>query len=239
MQQEHRKIQVDPTLEVSSVWAIPDDFQPRDGTGIILAHGAGNGMDHPFISHFHHAFAEAGLLSVKFNFPYKEAGRKAPDRMPLLENTWRAVIRAVRTDAALSPKGLYLAGKSMGGRVASYVVEQGEPCQGLVFLGYPLHPPKRSDSLRVGHWAGLGCPVFFVQGTRDPLCDLDLLKSQIPAIPAPVALHVIKGGDHSFKVPKSVGKSQQDVWREIGLAITRWIGKSGSVKPQHASRRKG
>ena len=224
MHQEHRKIQVDPTLEVSSVWAIPDDYQAKDGTGIILAHGAGNDMSHPFISHFHLAFAEAGLLSVKFNFPYMEAGRKAPDRMPLLEATWRAMIRAVSKDAALSPNSLYLAGKSMGGRVASHMVAEGEPCQGLVFLGYPLHPPKRNESLRVGHWAGLGCPVLFIQGTRDFLCDLDLLKSHIPAIPAPVTLHVIEGGDHSFKTPKSGGKSQQDVWQEIGLAITQWFG---------------
>jgi len=223
MQQEKRKIQVEPNIEVSSVWAIPDDYRGADGSAVILAHGAGNDMEHPFISHFHLAFAKAGLLSVKFNFPYKEAGRKAPDRMPLLESTWRAVIRAVRMDTDLSPKRLYLAGKSMGGRVASHVAAQGEPCDRLVFLGYPLHPPKRTDSLRVEHWAGLSCPLLFVQGTRDSLCGLDLLKSELPRISSPVALHIIEGGDHSFKAPKSNGKSQQDIWREIDWAITSWI----------------
>ena len=228
MRLEKRKIRVDPSTEVSSVWAIPDDYQGGDGDAIILAHGAGNDMEHPFMSHFHLACAEAGLLSVKFNFPYKELDRKAPDRMPLLESTWRAVIRAVRTDPALAPKHLYLAGKSMGGRVASHLAAQGEPCQGLVILGYPLHPPKRTDTLRVEHWHRLSCPTLFVQGTRDSLCDLELLRAQLPLIPAPVTLRVIEGGDHSFRVPKSSGRTEGVVWWEIDSILLDWLRTVGS-----------
>jgi len=223
MHQEIRKIRVDPNLEVSSVWAIPDDYLGREGSAIILAHGAGNDMENPFMRHFHLAFAEAGLLSVKFNFPYKELGRKAPDRMPVLESTWRAVIGAVRMDPALAPKRLFLAGKSMGGRVASRVAAQGEPCQGLIFFGYPLHPPKQTDRLRIEHWGGLSCPTLFVQGTRDPLCDLDLLRSRLPLLSAPVTLKVIEGGDHSFKVPKSSGRTEGMVWQEIDAVILDWL----------------
>ncbi len=223
MQIEKRTVRVDPAIEVSAVWAIPEHYRAAEGGGIILAHGAGNDMDHPFISYFHLAFAQAGLLSVKFNFPYKEAGRRAPDRMPLLENTFRAVIRSVNMDAALSPKHLYLAGKSMGGRVASQLAAAGEPCWGLVLLGYPLHPPKRTDSLRIAHWAGLTCPLLFVQGSRDSLCELEILKSKLPTIPGPVTLHIVEGGDHSFKIPKSAGTSQQDVWKEIGRVANNWI----------------
>jgi len=226
MYQETRKILVTPDIQVSSVWAIPDDYRATDASAVILAHGAGNDMNHPFMSHFHLAFAEAGLLSVKFNFPYKEQGRKAPDRMPLLESTWRAVIRAVRKDAELAPRHLYLAGKSMGGRVASHLAAQEQACDGLIFLGYPLHPAKQADKLRVEHWASLSSPTLFVQGTRDPLCDLDVLKAELPRIPAPVTLHVVEGGDHSFKVPKSVGKSQDGVWQDVGTAVTIWIKKS-------------
>jgi predicted alpha/beta-hydrolase family hydrolase len=166
------------------------------------------------------------LLSVKFNFPYKEMGRKAPDRMPLLENTWRAVIRAVRDDPKLAPKHLYLAGKSMGGRVASHLAAQGQACDGLIFLGYPLHPAKQIDKQRMEHWANLPSPVLFVQGTRDALCDLDVLKAELPRIPAPVTLHVVEGGDHSFKVPKSLGRSQDGVWQDVGTAVTVWIKKT-------------
>lgn len=223
MQQLTHKIQVTPDIQVTAVWAIPDEYRRAEGDAVILAHGAGNDMHHPFMDHFHLAFAEAGLLSVKFNFPYKEQGRKAPDRMPLLESTWRAVIRAVRDDPNLAPKALYLAGKSMGGRVASHVVAQGESCDGLIFLGYPLHPAKQPGKLRVEHWPKLPRPVLFVQGTRDALCELDVLKAELPRIPASVTLHVVEGGDHSFKVAKSVGKSQEDIWREVALTMTAWI----------------
>jgi predicted alpha/beta-hydrolase family hydrolase len=231
MQQEKRKIRVSPGAEVSSIWAIPDTYQGGDGRAIILAHGAGNDMEHPFMSHVHLACAEAGLLSVKFNFPYKESGRKAPDPLPLLENTWRAVIQAVRKDPALSPRCLFLAGKSMGGRVASYVAAQGEPCQGLIFLGYPLHPPKRTDRLRVEHWPGLSCPALFIQGTRDALCDLELLSAQLPRIPAPVTLRVIEGGDHSFKVPKSSGRTEAAVWQEVVSILLNWVAIVHSTSP--------
>jgi predicted alpha/beta-hydrolase family hydrolase len=226
MQLENRKIQVSPDIHVSSVWAVPDDYRGSNGSAIILAHGAGNDMDHPFMSHFHTTFAAAGLLSVKFNFPYKESGRKAPDRMPVLESTWRAVIRAVRDDPNLAPEYLYLAGKSMGGRVASLVAAQGESCAGLIFFGYPLHPAKQFDKRRVEHWANLSCPVLFVQGTRDALCDLDALKAELPRIRTPVTLRVVGGGDHSFKVPKSIGKSQDGVLLEVGMAVTDWIRKT-------------
>jgi uncharacterized protein len=214
---------------VTSVWAVPDNY-PRESDGaIILAHGAGNDMNHPFMTHFHLAFAEAGLLSVKFNFPYKELGRKAPDRMPLLENTWRAVIRAVKEDPEWAPKSLCLAGKSMGGRVASHVVAQAEACNGLVFLGYPLHPAKQPGKLRVDHWDKLFTPTLFVQGTRDALCELDVLKAELPRIPAPVALNEIEGGDHSFKVPKAQGKTQDAIWQEVALKIDEWIKKTRGV----------
>lgn len=228
MQQQRRKIQVDSGVEVSSVWAIPDHYHGRAGSAIILAHGAGSDMEHPFISHFHQALADAGLLSVKFNFPYKEQGRKAPDRMPLLESTWRAVIHAVSVDQALSPQRLYLAGKSMGGRVASQVAARGEPCQGLVFLGYPLHPPKQTDKVRVEHWSKLSCPILFLQGTRDSLCDLSVLRTLLPRIPAPVTLQLIEGGDHSFKVLKSSGRTDALVWQEMVSALLGWLRTVGS-----------
>jgi predicted alpha/beta-hydrolase family hydrolase len=223
MRQEQRKIQVDSKLQISSVWAIPEGYEAPTSSAIILAHGAGNNMEHSFISYFHQAFAEAGLLSIKFNFPYTDAGRKAPDRMELLQRTWQSLVKAVREDSRLAPKHLFLAGKSMGGRVASHLVAQGEACDGLVFLGYPLHPAKRTDKPRVEHWSQLSCPILFIEGTRDSLCDLDLLKAMLPQTPSSVTLHVVEGGDHSFKVPKSVEKTQEVVLGEIRTAIVSWL----------------
>lgn len=106
---------------------------------------------------------------------------------------------------------------------------QGEACDGLIFLGYPLHPAKQVDKLRVEHWAKLSSPALFVQGTRDALCGLDVLKAELPRIPASVTLHTVDGGDHSFKVAKSIAKSQEDVWQEMVASVTQWI-----TKTQHS-----
>ena len=222
MQEILRTVTVQPGTEVTSVWAVPDQYQPGQSDAIILAHGAGNDMNHPFMNYFHQAFAEAGLLSIKFNFPYTEQGRKAPDRPALLEQTWRAIHDAVAKDP-LCPKRRFLAGKSMGGRVASQAVAHDLECDGLIFLGYPLHPPRQSEKARTEHWPDMGCPALFLQGTRDALCDLALLKSSLALWAGPVSLHVIEGGDHSFKVPKSLAKSQASVHEEMSAVAVAWI----------------
>jgi predicted alpha/beta-hydrolase family hydrolase len=180
-------------------------------------------MNSPFLSHVHRALAERGVMTVKFNFPYKEQGRKAPDRAPVLEETWRAVAEAVRDEPRLSPRRLFFAGKSMGGRIASHLAAQGQSCSGLVFLGYPLHPPNKPDRLRADHLKAIQCPMLFIQGTRDALCDLDLLRTALEPLQAPVTLRVIEGGDHSFKVLKRLGRSQEAVWEGIIAEIDHWL----------------
>lgn len=218
-----RPIEVSADTQVSSVWAIPDGYEATSGSAVILAHGAGNDMNHPFICYFHNAFAEGGFLSVKFNFSYMEQGRKAPDRMPLLEATWRAVIAAVKADSDLAPRRLFFAGKSMGGRVASHLVAQGVACDGLIFLGYPLHPAKRPEKKRAEHWGGINCPLLFLQGSRDGLCDLPILRLELNRLSSPRVLHVVEGGDHSFKVPRSTGRSTGQAWAEAAGVAVDWI----------------
>jgi predicted alpha/beta-hydrolase family hydrolase len=216
-----RKIEVEPGIEVSSVWAFPDGSSMGKTQGLILAHGAGADMDHPFLSFVHEALAQRGIITVKFNFPYTEAGRKAPDHPQRLARTWRAIIQRARQDA--KPGALFLGGKSMGGRIVSELVASGEPASGLVFLGYPLHPPGRPDSLRSKHLTGIPCPMLFIQGSRDSLCNLDTLRGVLPKLPAAVKLHVIQDGDHSFKVPKRAGRTEQQVWDEIVEVMASWL----------------
>lgn len=218
-----RKIAVAPETDVSSVWAVSEQYEQGTHTGLILAHGAGNDMHSPFLTQVHEALARRGVLTVKFNFPYKERGRQAPDRAPVLEATWRSVADAVRTDARLGPKHLFFAGKSMGGRMASHLAAAGEDCAGLVFLGYPLHPPNKPDALRAEHLSRIQCPMLFIQGTRDALCHPDLLKTVLSELRAPVTLHEIEGGDHSFKVLKRLGRSEQEVWQEIVDVTSQWL----------------
>ena len=226
MKIENCKIEIGIDTRISSEWAIPDGYQPGQDDAVILAHGAGNDMQHPFLSQIHLGLAEGGLLSVKFNFPYTELGRKAPDRAPILEQTWRAVTEAVRSDATLAPKRLFLGGKSMGGRIASQVVAQGVATDGLIFLGYPLHPAGQPGKLRVGHWPDIHCRVLFIQGTRDALCQIDALKTERVHLAGSVTLHEIPGGDHSFKRPKAAGQSAEAVIAEIVACILAWVGRA-------------
>ncbi len=217
-----RTIDLGPHGRVSSLWALP----PGVGAGasaVVLAHGAGNDMHSPFLSAIHLGLAERGLLSVKFNFPYAEHGRRVPDRMPRLEAAWHGVLAAVRGDPELTPGRLFLGGKSMGGRVASHLAAAGADCEGLLFLGYPLHPAGKPERLRDGHLAEIGCPMLFVEGTRDPLCRLELLRPVLARLGARARLHLVEGGDHSFRLPKRLGRGDREVWDEILEATSRWI----------------
>ncbi|MDH3637828.1 MAG: dienelactone hydrolase family protein, partial [Gammaproteobacteria bacterium] len=168
--------------------------------------------------------AGRGCLTVKFNFPYAQAGRKAPDRAPVLEHTWRAVFERVRTDAQCAGGRIYLSGKSLGGRMASHIAaDTATAPRSLIFFGFPLHPPNHRDTQRAAPLFGIETPMLFIQGTRDPFCDLELLKSVLARLKAPHRLHVIDDGDHSFKLPKRAQRSEKSVWDEIVAAADDWM----------------
>jgi len=186
---------------------------------LILAHGAGAGMDHPFMSHVATGIAPQGVRVVRFNFRYQEAGRKAPDRTAVLEAAFRAVV-----DEEVSPDRLVvLGGKSMGGRIASHLVAQGTRAAGLLFLGYPLHPPGRPDRLRTAHLLEITTPMLFVEGTRDPFCPLETLEEVRASITAPSSVAVIEDGDHYFKVRKSSGRDTAAAWDEVVAVSSGWL----------------
>jgi predicted alpha/beta-hydrolase family hydrolase len=208
---------------VSSVVALPPGFRgPGRIPAVVLAHGAGADMRSPFMSALHTGLAREGFVTVKFNFPYTEARRRAPDPRPVLERCYRAVLDAVAADRTLRPPWIAIGGKSLGGRIASYVAAAGAPVRGLVFLGYPLHPAGRPDALRADHLARVSAPMLFVEGTRDALCDLDLLRPILAHLPR-ARLHAIEDADHSFRVPRRAGRADTDVWDEIVRVTAAWL----------------
>src|SRR5947207_13421462 len=146
----------------------------------------------------------------------------APDPRPVLQRCYRAVVDAVLGDRRLAPPWVAIGGKSLGGRIASYVAADGAPVRGLLFLGYPLHPAGRSDELRADHLPGVALPMLFVQGTRDALCELERLRPVLARLPR-ATLHTIEGGDHSFRVPRRAGRTDADVWAEIVGVAARWL----------------
>lgn len=190
-------------------------------TVVVLAPGAGADMRAEFMEVFAKGLAAHGLCVVRFNFAYAEQGRKSPDRQPVLEETYRAVVDHIR--ATLSPATLVLGGKSMGGRIASHIAASGADVDGLVFLGYPLHPPGRPERLRDAHLYEISAPMLFVEGTRDPFCPLDTLEKVRAKITAPTTLHVVDDGDHSLKVRKSSGRSTPEAWDDAIGAVGKWI----------------
>jgi predicted alpha/beta-hydrolase family hydrolase len=178
---------------------------------LVVAHGAGAGMDHPVMVGFCRAMGEAEVATLRFNFPYVERGRRSPDPERVLRETWLAAFEDASRDGT---RPVLAGGKSLGGRVASMCVADGMPAAGLVFLGYPLHPPGRTDRLRAEHLGGIEVPMLFLQGTRDPFARPDLLAGVLAGLGDRATLVSIEGGDHSFRVP---GQKADD--RAIGAAL--------------------
>jgi len=159
--------------------------------------------------------ARRGVETTTFNFPYTEAGRRAPDRAPKLEACFRDAVRAVRAKGA-GERPLFLGGKSMGGRMASHLGAAGEPnIDGLVFLGYPLHPPGKPTQLRSQHLSRIIVPMLFVQGTRDPFGSPDELAPILASLPAKVDVFPVDEGGHSFEVPKRAGRTREEVMESV------------------------
>ncbi|KRE78650.1 alpha/beta family hydrolase [Arthrobacter sp. Soil763] len=179
---------------------------------LVVAHGAGAGMEHPFMRGFTAALNDDGVATLRFNFPYREAGRKFPDRPPVAIATWRAVMAAAASRSEGEP--VWAAGKSFGGRMASMAVAEGMPAAGLVYLGYPLHPPGKPEKLRDEHLYGITVPMLFLQGTRDTFATPGLLESVVDRVGPGATLQWQEGGDHSFAV---AGRKRAP--EEIGAAL--------------------
>ena len=169
-------------------------------TAVILAHGAGQGMNSPFMNYFQAELTTRGFLTVKFNFNYIEQKRKVPDPQPKLQARYRAVVAEVLAEH--KPKRLIIGGKSMGGRVASTIAGDIPEVSGLVFLGYPLHPPGKPDQLRDAHLYALAKPMLFISGTRDTFAERPLLEKVVGKIGDHAKLVWIEGGDHSLKTSR-------------------------------------
>lgn len=188
----------------------------------VLAHGAGAGMRHPFLEAISQRLAEQGVATLRYQFRYMEQRSRRPDPPAVAAATVRA---AVAEAARLAPGLPLLAGgKSFGGRMTS-TAQAEEPLpgvRGLVYLGFPLHPPGRPDDQRAEHLARVTIPMLFLQGTGDEFADLELLRPVVKRLGDRATLHLVEGGDHSFKVSKRSGRSEGEVMGELARAIVTW-----------------
>jgi predicted alpha/beta-hydrolase family hydrolase len=188
----------------------------------ILAHGAGAGMRHRFMQAIATGLAERGVATLRYQFPYVEAGERRPDPPGVLEATVRAAVARAAEEVPDLP--LVAGGKSLGGRMTSSAAAKSPlpGVRGLVFLGFPLHAPGRAGTERAAHLERVGLPMLFLQGTRDALADLTLMRTVCERLPG-ATLHVVEGGDHSFAVLKRSGRTEGEVMAELPDTIVAWL----------------
>ncbi len=188
----------------------------------VLAHGAGAGMRHHFLAQAADVFAARGIATYRYEFPYMQAGKSRPDSPGVAEAAVRAAVVAAAHRAPELP--LIAGGKSFGARMTSQAqVRAPLPgVRGLVFLGFPLHPPGRPGTSRAEHLTSVDVPMLFLQGTRDEFAQLDLLQEVVRKLGDRATLHLVEEGDHSFKVPKRTGKTEGDVMNELAATVSEW-----------------
>ena len=191
----------------------------------VLAHGAGAGMRHPFLETVAQLLGERGVGTLRYQFPYMERRASRPDPPAVAA----AAVRAAVAEAGRVAPGLPLVagGKSFGGRMTSTAQAEAPlpGVRGLVFLGFPLHPPGRPGDSRAEHLAQVQVPMLFLQGSRDDFADLKLLRPVVKRLGERATLHIVEGGDHSFKVLKRSGRTEADVMGELADAIVEWTGR--------------
>jgi predicted alpha/beta-hydrolase family hydrolase len=189
---------------------------------LVLAHGAGAGMTHPYLEALSGELNSAGIATLRYQFPYMEKRRKIPDKPVVLTATVRAAVDKAKEMAPTLP--LFAGGKSMGGRMTSTAASEHplEGVSGLVFFGFPLHPPNRPGTKRADHLSRVTVPMLFLQGTRDAFADLQLLRPICTQLGSRATLEVVDGADHSFHVLKASGKNDAEVLRGLAGCVASW-----------------
>lgn len=209
--------------ELSAVLDLPGD--PARTSALLLAHGAGFGLDSPWMERVALGLAARGFPVLRFNYPYRERAAREkrdvpPDRAPVLEAAHAAALATLAERAG--GKRMILAGKSMGGRIGTHIAAKGEHCAGLVLFGYPLHPPGQTHKTRSEHFPTIAQPALFLQGTRDEFAELELLRAALARYGGRATLEVIEGADHGFHVPKKSGRTDEEVLEFLLDRVARW-----------------
>jgi predicted alpha/beta-hydrolase family hydrolase len=212
-------ITVDDTHHVSGLLQTPREARAC----YVLAHGAGAGMAHPFMGTIANGLALRGIATLRYQFPYMEQGSKRPDTPKLAQATVRATV--AEASRQVPELALFAGGKSFGGRMTSQA-QAASPLsgvRGLVFLGFPLHPPGRPSGERAEHLFAVQIPMLFMQGTRDEFADLHLLQTLAGQLGARATLKLFQDADHSFHVPARTGRKDSEIMAELSDALAQWI----------------
>jgi uncharacterized protein len=218
------RFHVEGAAEVSALLVRPKNARWL----LVLAHGAGAGMTHPFMENLSDELSAVAIATLRYQFPYMEQRRHVPDAPAVLTATVVAAVQAAKKAAPDLP--ILAGGKSMGGRMTSQAAQHPlAGVQGLIFFGFPLHPPNRPGTKRADHLAKVTVPMLFLQGTRDTFADFKLLRPICAKLGERATLHVIESADHSFHVLKSSKRTDADVLRELAETTASWAELTGKI----------
>ena len=224
---EQIKIPLSETIHgvdaVSAVLGIPRWWPTGSRVGVVLAHGAGSDMSSEPIESLHRSLTERRYFCLRFNFPFAEAGKRKPDALPVLRRTMRAALGALGRDPTASPAHLFLGGIGLGGQVAADLAAARVRVDGLFLMAYPLHPAGKPEELQPEQLFRIVSPALFVEGDRDPTCDIETLRQTLVRVGAPTVLRVIQEADRQFKVLKKSGRTQPEVLEQMANALDEWI----------------
>ncbi len=211
--------------EVSAILGVPQWWPTGQRVGVALAHGVGRDVSDPVLEFLQRALTERRCLTLRFNFPFGEAGKKRPDPPEVLQRTFRAAIATMAQDPNAAPARLFLGGKGLGGAVAATLAGDRARVDGAFFMGFPLHPTGKPELVQPEQLFRVISPMLFLQGERDRQCDLDLLRRTLTRVGAPTTLQVIGEADQHFKVLKKSHRTEEEVQQELLACIYAWIQK--------------
>jgi predicted alpha/beta-hydrolase family hydrolase len=220
---ESVKIPVSNDAAVSGVIGVPEWWPTGSRVGVVLGHDAQSNLDQDFLQVLQRELSDAGYLSLRFNFPYAEAGKKRPDANPVLERTFRAAVTSLLPDAQNAPARLVLGGFGLGARVAAQLVAQGAKTDGLVLCSYPLHPAGKPAQLRADALFRVTSPILFVQGTKDATCRVDRLQLLTRRIGAPTELLVVEDADHQLEPARGSARTADEITTQAVSAVSNFI----------------
>ncbi len=211
--------------DVSAVLGTPRWWPTGARVGVVLAHDVGSSFQDPLLVHLHQQLTERRCLCLRFNFPFAEAKKRRADPVPVLRRALRSAVGALARDPSAAPAHLFLGGMGLGARTAAEVAAARLRVDGLLFLGFPLHPPQRPGQAQADELYRVVSPMLFVQGTRDRRCDRAALQRALSRVGAPTALHVCGEADHHLRVLKKSGRSDDEVRDEVLGVVDAWIQK--------------
>jgi len=217
------KLPVSGEVTTTGTLGIPEWWPSGRRVGVVLAHDGPYNQDQPLLVRLQEQLVASGFLTLRFNFPFAEAGKKRPDPPLVLEKTLRAAIAAMVHDPQNAPAHLVIGGSGLGARVAAEAVAHGIKVDSLVCLGFPLHPSGKPSQQKADFLFRLICPILFVQGTRDPYCRVDRLKLLLKRIGTPTNLTVVEDADHSLQVIKRSPRTQDEVDAQVTSVLLEFL----------------